>query len=284
MPNLFNYPETQPQSLDEKIKAAVEFLQKAEKLALKMQPSHGFWLAFSGGKDSCVILELARMAGVKFTAYYNVTTIDPPELVRFIIEKHPEVVRLHPKKTFFRLIKERGILPIRQRRFCCEVLKENSAAGYCTIVGVRKAESVRRARQAAEIKVFKKKEVITKSLDDARATKFDCVGGKDRVTISPILEWTDNDVWDFIRKFNVPYCSLYDEGFSRLGCLFCPMSRERERERERALSEILCAPQKGGHADAARTVQDGRRYVELVVRQQVNIAIHIRKLSSTKNL
>lgn len=105
MPNLFNYPETQPQSLDDKIKAAVEFLQKAEKLALKMQPSHGFWLAFSGGKDSCVILELAKMAGVKFTAYYNVTTIDPPKLVRFIIEEHPEVVRLHPKKNVFQIDK-----------------------------------------------------------------------------------------------------------------------------------------------------------------------------------
>ena len=65
-----------------------------------MQPDHGFWLSFSGGKDSVVILELAKMAGVKFTAYYSVTTIDPPELVRFIIEEHPEVKRILPKKTF----------------------------------------------------------------------------------------------------------------------------------------------------------------------------------------
>ena len=232
MANLFNFPEPQPlQTLDEKVKAAVSFLKRAEKLALKMQPAHGFWLAFSGGKDSSVILELAKMAGVKYTAYYNVTTIDPPELVRFVIEKHPEVVRLRPKQTFFQLIKARKILPIRTARFCCQVLKEKAAAGFCCITGVRKSESIRRAKQAAEIKVFKRREVVKKSIDDAEKTQFQCVGGKDRVTISPILEWTDEDVWAFIHKYNVPYCKLYNEGFSRLGCLFCPMSRERERER-----------------------------------------------------
>ena len=163
-------------------------------------------------------------------------------------------------------------------------MKENSAAGYCTIVGVRKAESVRRARQAAEIKVFKKKEVITKSLDDARATKFDCVGGKDRVTISPILEWTDNDIWDFIHKYKVPYCKLYDEGFSRLGCLFCPMSkeRERERERERDVPALLPPTQKGGCTNPPWQVPHGRRYVGLVVWQLVNQSVVRRAVHPTK--
>ena len=240
MANLFDFPEIiRPKTLAEKIAAAVDYLKRAEKLALKMQPDHGFCLAFSGGKDSCVILELAKMAGVKFTAYYNITTIDPPELVRFIIEKHPEVVRLRPTKTFFQIIREKGILPIRQWRFCCETLKEKTAAGYCTIIGVRKSESVRRARQAAELKVFKSKQVITKDIGTAEKTNFDCVDGKDRVTVSPILEWSDNDVWNFIHKYNVPYCTLYDEGFKRLGCLFCPMSRERERERERGFRDII---------------------------------------------
>ena len=91
---------TAPKTLAEKIKDAVSFIKRAEKLAMKMQPDHGFWLSFSGGKDSVVILELAKMAGVKFSAYYSVTTIDPPELVRFIIEEHPEVKRILPKKIF----------------------------------------------------------------------------------------------------------------------------------------------------------------------------------------
>lgn len=45
-------------------------------------PEDGYWLAYSGGKDSTVILALAKMAGVKFEAHYSCTSVDPPELVR----------------------------------------------------------------------------------------------------------------------------------------------------------------------------------------------------------
>ena len=55
------------------------------------EPSEGYYLAFSGGKDSVVIKALADMAGVKYDAHYNVTSVDPPELVRFIKEKYPDV-------------------------------------------------------------------------------------------------------------------------------------------------------------------------------------------------
>ena len=230
---IFNFYKKE-MGLETKIEAAIAFLKRAERLALKMQPEHGFWLAFSGGKDSCVILELAKMAGIKFTAYYNVTTIDPPELVRFIIEKHPEVIRLHPKKSFFQLVREKGFLPMRNIRYCCKELKERAdlGGGNCSIVGVRAAESKRRAKQGAEVKVFKKKEVIMKKLSETEKTQFQCVDGKDKVLISPILDWTTADVWNFIRQYNVPYCELYDKGFHRIGCLFCPYARDYERQRE----------------------------------------------------
>ncbi|MCF2708160.1 phosphoadenosine phosphosulfate reductase domain-containing protein [Bacteroides pyogenes] len=63
-------------------------------------------------------------------------------------------------------------------------------------------------------------------------TKVYCVNGKDKVAISPIFDWTDNDVWGFIKGNNMPYCDLYDKGFHRIGCLFCPMASPKEKRRE----------------------------------------------------
>lgn len=198
-----------------------------------MQPEHGFWLCYSGGKDSDVILQLAKMAGVKFHAYYNITTIDPPELVRYIMEKHPEVTRLQPKKTFLQLIKQKKILPTRNTRFCCEYLKERTAAGYCTITGVRASESQRRAKQASLVKVQNKKGTIKKDFDQMQETQFQCIDGKDKVLINPIMDWTEKDVWDFIKSQKLEYCKLYDEGFTRIGCLFCPYAYYKKRIKER---------------------------------------------------
>ena len=66
----------------EKIEYSLNLIKKAEKLALKLSDK-GFYVGFSGGKDSQVALDLVKRAGVKFEAYYNVTTIDPPENVYF---------------------------------------------------------------------------------------------------------------------------------------------------------------------------------------------------------
>ena len=74
-----------------KIDTAIQTIQKAESLALKYQ-DYGFHLAFSGGKDSQVIYELTKMAGVKFKAFMQVTTLDPPELMRFVRKNYPDVI------------------------------------------------------------------------------------------------------------------------------------------------------------------------------------------------
>lgn len=51
-------------------------------------------------------------------------------------------------------------------------------------------------------------------------------------TVNPIIDWDEAEVWEFIHEYNVPYCSLYDEGFKRLGCIGCPMGSKEQRERE----------------------------------------------------
>ena len=69
----------------DKVEIAIERLQT-------MEPEEGYYLAFSGGKDSVVIKALADMARVKYDAHYNVTSVDPPELVRFIKDSYPNVI------------------------------------------------------------------------------------------------------------------------------------------------------------------------------------------------
>ena len=63
----------------------------------------------------------------------------------------------------------------------------------------------------------------------------ECKAGKDGILISPILKWSDADVWNFIRGYNIPYCELYDKGFHRIGCIFCPMASPRVKALQRKM-------------------------------------------------
>lgn len=215
-----------------------------------------YWLAFSGGKDSCVILELAKMAGVRFEAHYNVTSVDPPELVRFVKKVHPEVSFdiPHDKNgkpiSMWSLLKSKSTPPTRTARYCCEKLKESSGKGTITITGVRWAESIRR-RENQGIVVFAHKNasrdpVIAKSgaykakkggmvlnddNDESRRTVEVCFRTH-KTIVNPIIDWLDEDVWEFIHKYNVLYCELYDEGFERLGCIGCPLATLQNRKRD----------------------------------------------------
>ena len=118
---------------------------------LKMyEPPEGYYLAFSGGKDSVVVKALADMAGVKYDAHYNVTTVDPPELVTFVKQHHPDVIFEKARYkdgshiTMWNLIVKKKIPPTRIMRYCCHELKEGGGEGRTVITGVRWAESVRR--------------------------------------------------------------------------------------------------------------------------------------------
>lgn len=221
--------------LQRKIDYSIDLLRKAEPLALKMHPD-GFHLAFSGGKDSQVLYHVAKMAGVKFKAHMQVTTIDPPELMHFIRTNYPDVELHRPELNFYKLIVKKKALPLRQSRYCCAYLKEQAGAGTITLLGVRKEESAKRKKRHEVERIAKNPEDRELNIDMFSVeaeTGHTCISGQDKIVISPIFKWAKNDVWNFIRGNNIPYCKLYDEGFHRIGCLLCPMASKRERARAR---------------------------------------------------
>lgn len=166
----------------------------------------GYWLAFSGGKDSIVIYDLAVKSKVKFDTHYSQTGIDPPELVQFIRRNYPNVIWHRPEKSMWRWLEEKGF-PRRNSRWCCEKLKEIHGRGGNLLTGIRWQESARRRRR----KMF---EV--------------CRTGKQATFLHPIIDWSSDEVWEYISANKLPYCSLYDEGFKRLGCILCPFTTPKQ--------------------------------------------------------
>lgn len=193
--------------IDNTLFGKIDLVQDAIDLLKELEPPEGYYLAFSGGKDSVVIKELANMAGVKYDAHYNLTTIDPPELVYFIREHHKDVIIEKPEMPLLKMLTKSGF-PQRQRRWCCKEYKERGGSGRYVITGIRKAESRNRS---------KRNQVET------------CYNDNSKQFVHPIIGWTDAQVWQFIRQHKLPYCKLYDDGWKRIGCLFCPMAGNRRK-------------------------------------------------------
>ena len=171
-------------------------------------------LSYSSGKDSDVILELAKMAGIPYRAIYKATTIDPPGTIAHAKEMGAEVI--HPKKTFFQLVSKSGF-PSRFQRFCCSALKEYKICDRA-IQGIRRSESRKRAEKYKEPEVCR------------------VYSAKEKVKVYlPILEWTDQDVAEFIKERNIKCHPLYysREGqfdvTKRLGCMGCPLASRNKR-------------------------------------------------------
>ena len=231
--------------LKKKIDRAIRLLKAAEKKAAEVgQPVE---ICYSGGKDSEVILELAKMAGINYRAIYKNTTIDPPGTISHVLSKGVEMVR--PKITFVELMKKKG-WPSRQVRFCCSELKEYKILDYA-VVGIRREESRKRAERYHEpeiCRVYNAKEKTRQYL--------------------PILDWTLQDVVDFLKERDIQCAPHYydaDGAFHperRLGCMGCPMMsrKQRIREFERHPNMVKLYLRAGQHYRENHFMQKNRQY------------------------
>lgn len=210
-----------------KVDVAIERLRAFE-------PPEGYYLAFSGGKDSQCIYHLAKEAGVKFDAHYNITGVDPPELVYFMRKNYPNVEPHKYEKSMFRLIEKKGF-PTRLMRFCCSHLKERGGKSRVCLTGVRWAESAMRKnnRKPFEVMTQKKRPDTLFNDNEEGRRMFENCTIKGKRLVNPIVDWKDEDVWEYIHSRKLEYCELYDQGWHRLGCIGCPMAgKGREREFE----------------------------------------------------
>ena len=229
----------------DKVQTAIDRLRAFE-------TEEGYYVADSGGKDSSCVVKLCEMAGVKFDAHYNATTIDPPQLVRFIRRHHPQTEIEKPEYTMRELIVKEQIPPTRLMRYCCKHLKELHGQGRVVVTGVRWAESGNRKNNqglvtfataskelnnaanlsGAEPNQTSRGGLILNTDNDENRRMVEMCYRTHKTLVNPIIDWTGEDVWEFIRHYNVPYCELYDCGFKRLGCVACPLGGSASMQRE----------------------------------------------------
>lgn len=185
------------------VDSAISALRLFEPKALE-KDARGYRVGQSYGKDSGVVEELCVMAGVPFISVHNHTTLDPIEAIRFGRDNYPNtIVERNPngKALLHMVAYDKTTLPTRKARWCCDIYKERKS-GMVNVFGIRAFESRRRRSW---------------KMWTPHVTTGDW-------TLNPILYWTDDHVWQFIRQYNVPYCCLYDQGFDRMGCIGCPLN------------------------------------------------------------
>ncbi|GHV49827.1 hypothetical protein FACS1894216_00920 [Synergistales bacterium] len=218
-----------------KTDVAILRIQSAYDMARQM--GNELMCAYSGGKDSDVLLDLTIKSGVPFRAEHNHTTADAPQTVYHIREVFNELnvpcaVNM-PNTSMWELIVKNGMPPTRITRYCCKELKERKFENQHLLFGIRWAESNSRKKRGLHETISAKvanRMIYADENDDARKLTEICYA-KNRVATNPIIDWTDTDIWDYIRRNRLKMNPLYEMCFNRVGCIGCPMARKNAQMR-----------------------------------------------------
>jgi phosphoadenosine phosphosulfate reductase len=230
-----------------KVEIAIARIKAFEPMALMHNP-RGYYVCVSGDKDSSVIQELCIMAGVRCEFAHSHTSVDHPETVYFVRREQQRmrsmgydfIIELPrgrdgKQKTMWNKIPTYG-LPLRNQRWCCKELKEFGGIGRYCITGVRWAESARRSKQRNVHEITGRTgadHIILNNDNDMRRKLSEVCLIKRKLVLNPIIDWSDQDVWDFIRDRNLPVNPLYGRGYTRVGCIGCPMSKNGRKDLEK---------------------------------------------------
>lgn len=195
----------------------------------------------SGGKDSSVCVSLAEKAGMQFEVLHNHTSVDAPETYYHIESefnrlesKGIKCTREYPiysgeRVSMFSLIPMRSMPPTRLARYCCSILKERGGANRFIVTGIRRSESVARKENRGIYEASR--EIILNNDNDDKRKLFEHCGRKSKHVCNPIIDWSERDVWDYIREEKLAVNPLYDCGYNRVGCIGCPMAGTVDRQK-----------------------------------------------------
>ena len=197
------------------VREAVDYIKNST----KDYTAKDMFVSFSGGKESTVTSDIVMRAlsEPKILHIFGDTTLEFPETMRYVDrfkKEHPQTPVLSSRnkdKDFEELCKLVGP-PSRVMRWCCTIFKTGAIQRkiktlfrnknkIITFYGIRRSESASRSKYERETEGSK----ITK-----------------QITISPIIDWMDFDVWLYMLTTKIDFNYAYRLGYARVGCWCCP--------------------------------------------------------------
>ena len=224
-------------------------------------------ICYSGGKDSDVILRLAMetLRPDQFEVLHSITTVDSPVTNKYVNDVFKELKEKGIKceksiplgsdgkpTNMWKLIPEKKMPPTRIVRYCCQTLKETATPNRVAVLGVRADESSKRKgrdvfgvrggsySEATFFSLEHTAEVHQEALEkeqEPNGTVWDCtlikvMREQQDTVVSPIYEWTDSDVWDYLNRGGWKHNPMYDMGYHRVGCIGCPLATYKQKLKE----------------------------------------------------